>query len=437
MATDPQTAKTVSSLLNYDVLSDDDNELFREIDINIDNARTNKDGSNGTKRKADAFGGPQRENNSHNKENRDQVGKDSLGLDEEVQINKKRKPTVKLDEERLLSEPGIPKLRALLPKPSKTTMAREVRRPLGVKLGLKGKKGYEFADAAKLLGFYQLWLDNLFPRANFADGLQLVEKVGRGKRMQMLRKEWIQESRRESQDFDQGKDGDGMGQGHSSVKNDAMQAASGISGRSEEMGRISQGKGDGDDDPLVGNEDADLSTDLFFAGPTSNNEIIGVDNGEPDEDELDALMAESSRNDPPHASDAVFRDDRGSTHDDLENGSGGNGDDHHVINRNQGSGNREIRERAENDGLDALHRESGDKHRVEVPAMGGSSMQPQTSEATSIVFQTEKDDAEQSVPATTPQTKDPESQQMDNTSVGERVEQERDELEALLAEKGL
>ena len=38
---------------------------------------------------------------------------------------------------------------------------------------------------------YQLWLDDLYPRAKFADGLAMIEKLGHSKRMQTMRKEWI------------------------------------------------------------------------------------------------------------------------------------------------------------------------------------------------------------------------------------------------------
>ncbi|KAL1955387.1 hypothetical protein VTO42DRAFT_8607 [Malbranchea cinnamomea] len=103
-----------------------------------------------------------------------------LGLDEEVKITRKRAPVAKLDENRLLSPAGIPKLR----QTAKT------------KLKFKGK-GHEFSDAARLLTFYQLWLDDLYPRAKFADALSIVEKLGHSKRMQMMRKEWIEEEKRE------------------------------------------------------------------------------------------------------------------------------------------------------------------------------------------------------------------------------------------------
>ncbi|KXJ89368.1 replication fork protection component Swi3-domain-containing protein, partial [Microdochium bolleyi] len=101
-----------------------------------------------------------------------------LGLDEEVAVAKKaRVPNVKLDETRLLSEKGIPRL----------------RRKAG-DLKFKGK-GHEFSDAAKLLSFYQLWLDDLFPKARFIDALGMVEKAGHKKFMAAKRVEWINEGK--------------------------------------------------------------------------------------------------------------------------------------------------------------------------------------------------------------------------------------------------
>ncbi|KAI1434153.1 Swi3-domain-containing protein [Xylaria sp. CBS 124048] len=101
-----------------------------------------------------------------------------LGIDEAVDVTKKpRVPRAKLDEKKLLSENGIPKL----------------RRKAG-SLKFKGK-GHEFSDAARLLSFYQLWLDDLFPKAQFVDALGMVEKAGHKKHLQVKRMEWINEGR--------------------------------------------------------------------------------------------------------------------------------------------------------------------------------------------------------------------------------------------------
>lgn len=42
---------------------------------------------------------------------------------------------------------------------------------------------------------YQLWLDDLYPRAKFADGLTIIEKLGHTRRMQTMRREWINEGK--------------------------------------------------------------------------------------------------------------------------------------------------------------------------------------------------------------------------------------------------
>ncbi|KAH6688955.1 replication fork protection component Swi3 [Plectosphaerella plurivora] len=103
---------------------------------------------------------------------------DGLGIDEEVDVNKRaRVPRVKLDESRLLSEDGIPKLRARAGK-----------------LKLKGK-GHEFSDAARLLSFYQYWLDDLFPKAKFLDALAMVEKAGHKRVLTSKRAAWIDEGK--------------------------------------------------------------------------------------------------------------------------------------------------------------------------------------------------------------------------------------------------
>ena len=53
----------------------------------------------------------------------------------------------------------------------------------------------QFSDMARMLTVYQLWLDDLYPRAKFADGLAMIEKLGHKKRMQIMRREWIDEGK--------------------------------------------------------------------------------------------------------------------------------------------------------------------------------------------------------------------------------------------------
>ncbi|ESZ95167.1 hypothetical protein SBOR_4467 [Sclerotinia borealis F-4128] len=105
-----------------------------------------------------------------------------LGIDEEVEVTKKpRVPRVKLDEHKLLSSAGIPKL----------------RKKAAGHLKFKGK-GHEYSDAARLLAFYQLWLDDLFPKAKFRDALAMVEKLGHKRMIQSARMDWIDEGKPKS-----------------------------------------------------------------------------------------------------------------------------------------------------------------------------------------------------------------------------------------------
>ena len=260
MAADTTTRNTVTSLLNYDV-SDNEDDPFREIDTTLHDPTNNY---NGTKRKATG---------TDNKEDTD-----LLGLDEEVKIVKKRKPVAKLDEARLLSQPGIPKLRALARSGS-----------IASKLRLKGK-GHEYSDAAKLLGYYQLWLDNLYPRAKFADGLQLVEKVGHGKMLQVMRKEWI----------DEGKPGRGRGVEDRQIsgtgeKQNAMERTVGAEHNQPSDKKLQITSKDNAQDSVFGDLEEGGEDDLFFNDPKIRTTAQNDEVNEPDEDELDALLAEQSQ----------------------------------------------------------------------------------------------------------------------------------------------
>jgi replication fork protection complex subunit Csm3/Swi3 len=104
-----------------------------------------------------------------------------LGLDDEIDLQpKSRAPRVKLDEVRLLQPAGIP----------------ELQRRAG-RLKFKGK-GHEYSDANKLLGMYQDWVDDLFPKASFPEALAMIEKSGHTRQMLVKRMDWINTGRSES-----------------------------------------------------------------------------------------------------------------------------------------------------------------------------------------------------------------------------------------------
>ncbi|KAK0840921.1 chromosome segregation in meiosis-related protein [Friedmanniomyces endolithicus] len=203
--------------------------------------------------------------------------------DAEIKIRKKRAPVLKLDEFLLLSPAGIPKLRS---------HARS-----STHLKFKGK-GHEFSDMGRLLHMYQLWLDDLYPKAKFRDGLAMVEKVGHGKRMAVMRRGWM--------------DGSKPGRGE------------------EGMETVGDKDGDGDGDlGMTGGLGAvgGVGDDLFGEGGDAQ---AGAGQGEdrrgdvevPEEDELDALMGETAntapRTKPQQQNRAPFEDDDGPDDDELD-----------------------------------------------------------------------------------------------------------------------
>lgn len=110
-----------------------------------------------------------------------------------------------------------------------------------------------------MLNMYQLWLDDLYPRAKFADALAIIEKVGHTKRMQMMRKEWIDEGKpRRTTAYDD-EDAD-----------EVVIEAPTTEQAAESMEGVEQGE------------------EARTPAPGS------TERADPDEDELDALLAESA-----------------------------------------------------------------------------------------------------------------------------------------------
>ncbi|KKY17573.1 putative replication fork protection component [Phaeomoniella chlamydospora] len=231
---------------NYMVDSDED--PFRDLDTTLEGP---KDTTNNTKKRK----------TTSDDEN------DRLGVDEKVKVIKKRMPVPKLDEARLLSQAGLPKLKA------------SFRSKLAPKL--KGK-GHEFSDAAKLLQFYQLWLDALYPRAKFADGLAMIEKVGHSKRMQVMRKAWIDEGKRKTGDYMDDDD----------YRPSQPRAADAATGSTTNPEGPAAGKATGDS--IFGNRQTE--DDSFFI-PEMNSRSENEPDGPP-EDELDAILAEQESTQP-------------------------------------------------------------------------------------------------------------------------------------------
>ncbi|KAK4993607.1 chromosome segregation in meiosis-related protein [Elasticomyces elasticus] len=195
-----------------------------------------------------------------------------LGIDEEIKITKRRAPVAKLDESRLLSQAGIPRLRKI----SKD------------RLRFRGK-GHEFSDMSRLLNVYQLWLDDLYPRAKFSDALAMVEKLGHTKRMQTMRREWINEAKPKlSVDVDEN--------GGAAVNDSA---------NSETV--VAQGEEPQDREMTSTAQAETLTSEPIHQDATNrepSNRVAGMAEA-PEEDELDALLAEDASVDP-EAGTSIF-----------------------------------------------------------------------------------------------------------------------------------
>jgi replication fork protection complex subunit Csm3/Swi3 len=130
-----------------------------------------------------------------------------------------------------------------------------------------------------LLRTYQLWLDDLYPRAKFADGLAIIEKLGHSKRMQVMRKAWIDEGKPKASvdEDDAERNSLPLTSDPGTSKNIAHTTRTNGSPSASEAPEIELSSL-----PRTGSE---RSSDR-----SSLNEIGGA----PDEDELDALLAEDS-----------------------------------------------------------------------------------------------------------------------------------------------
>jgi replication fork protection complex subunit Csm3/Swi3 len=122
-----------------------------------------------------------------------------------------------------------------------------------------------------MLNTYQLWLDDLYPRAKFADALAIIEKVGHTKRMQVDRKAWIDEGKPR---HTTGQDGDDL---DVAVPDEAAAQAPA--------------------ETMEGVEEVDNTTRVQLGSdvPVQRQTSVQPTAEEPDEDELDALLAESEQ----------------------------------------------------------------------------------------------------------------------------------------------
>lgn len=187
---------------------------------------------------------------------------------------------------RLLGANGLPRLRQL---------ARTLK--------LKGK-GHEFSDAARLLSLYQMWLDDLFPKAKFLDALAMVEKAGHKKRVVAARNEFMNEGKPKQQA--EHNDDDDHGRQQDVARESVEGAEQEGEGGAQTGGARPTTPSRRQDDGVPDGED-----DLYDATPRQQQgrrTTAQDDDGVPgDEDDLDALIAEAEARDQGAAAAAAAR----------------------------------------------------------------------------------------------------------------------------------
>jgi replication fork protection complex subunit Csm3/Swi3 len=124
-----------------------------------------------------------------------------------------------------------------------------------------------------MLNMYQLWLDDFYPRAKFADGLAIIEKLGHTKRVQYMRKQWI----------DEGKPRHATEQDEDDVE--PIELDQTLQADREHMEGV-------ETENLLQSQEGGASRHELIDG-TGDTAGATVD-GDPDMDELDALLAESA-----------------------------------------------------------------------------------------------------------------------------------------------
>jgi replication fork protection complex subunit Csm3/Swi3 len=158
---------------------------------------------------------------------------------------------------------------------------------------------------ARLLNTYQLWLDDLFPKAKFMDGVSMIEKLGHKKRMQMMRREWIQEGKPKPPRDDDEEDfviptEDAVPEDNRAGNTEEQ--SSNVESRPEtQQTEGAQTRNNhnpfGEEEPDEDELDALLAESEAAPAVSKQHNTQPAEDQEPDDDELDALMAEDATND--------------------------------------------------------------------------------------------------------------------------------------------
>jgi replication fork protection complex subunit Csm3/Swi3 len=148
-----------------------------------------------------------------------------------------------------------------------------------------------------MLNLYQLWLDDLYPKAKFRDGLAMVEKLGHSKRLQVSRRAWIEESKTHRRREDE--EADARMEDVAQAEDDTIFPVQSEPTRQNPPQQHAGGDGDAPDEDGLDALLREQSDAPAATNPASNTPARAKgpfqDDDEPDDDELDALLNEDLR----------------------------------------------------------------------------------------------------------------------------------------------
>jgi len=144
-----------------------------------------------------------------------------------------------------------------------------------------------------MLNLYQLWLDDMYPKAKFRDGLAMVEKLGHSKRLQVSRRAWIEESKTHRRREDD--EADARMEDIAQAEDDTIFPVPSETTQQDPPQQTEGGDAPGEDDlDALLREEPQAATNPASKAPVRANGPFQEDE-EPDEDELDALLNEDLR----------------------------------------------------------------------------------------------------------------------------------------------
>lgn len=147
-------------------------------------------------------------------------------------------------------------------------------------------------------------MDDLYPRAKFADGLKIIEKLGHSKRMQIMRRQWIDEGKPRMHSYDDAEISN-VEETQPHIQEDVSSDQNPVTENMGPTGDLTDRTGEKGVGDLEGQQLSIFGGDrpnttplnegaLFVEDETVQAQLEATGEDVPEEDDLDALLAEQN-----------------------------------------------------------------------------------------------------------------------------------------------